>query len=454
MQLDRRDFLRGGLLGLAGLAARPSLSAPLLARQAANDGGGYGPVKPKAARNTGETVLAVPDGFEYNVIGKKGDKMADGLLTPGLHDGMAAFQVDGLVRLIRNHEVRDKPKHGGSIGPEAHSYDPTAGGGTTTLVVDPVTRELKRDWVSVSGTLVNCAGGPTPWGSWLTCEETTVGTVAGQVYHKDKEVASYAKDHGYIFEVPVLSDGPADAKPIKAMGRFVHEAIAVDPSTGIVYQTEDFGTAGFYRYIPNRPGLLHEGGKLEMLAIKGKPEYDTRKGQKNGVSYECEWVPIENPDPSNATEKPLAVYEQGMAKGAATFGRLEGAWYGEGCIFINSTDGGDAKCGQVWRYRPMGAKHGELTLIFESPSKEILDAPDNLCVSPRGSLVICEDGDDDQYVRGLTQKGMLFDVAKNLLNKSEFAGATFSPDGETLFFNIQTPGVTVAMWGPWRKGVL
>jgi secreted PhoX family phosphatase len=454
MPLDRRDFLRGGLLGLAGLTVRPTLAAPLLARQAGNDHGGYGRVSPKAARNTGETLLAVPEGFEYNVIGKKGDKMADGLATPGLHDGMAAFQVDGMVRLIRNHEVRDKPKAGGAIGPENHSYDPTAGGGTTTLIVDPVTRELKRDWVSISGTLVNCAGGPTPWGSWLTCEETTVGTVAGQVYHKDKEVASYAKDHGYVFEVPVLGDGPADPKPIKAMGRFVHEAVAVDPVTGIVYQTEDFKSAGFYRYIPEKPGRLHEGGKLQMLAIKGKPALDTRKGQKNGMTYECEWVDIANPDPADATAKPLAVYEQGVAKGAATFGRLEGAWYGDGCIFLNSTDGGDAGCGQVWRYRPMGLQHGELTLIFESPSRDVLDAPDNLCVSPRGSLVICEDGDGTNYVRGLTQQGVLFDLAQNLMNDSEFAGATFSPDGETLFFNIQTPGLTIAMWGPWRKGVL
>ncbi|MGV3618548.1 MAG: alkaline phosphatase PhoX [Fimbriimonas sp.] len=454
MQLDRRDFLRGGLVGLAGLAARPALTGDLLSRQAGNDRGGYGPLKPKAARNTGETMLALPDGFEYNVFGKTGDKMADGLVTPSAHDGMAAFQVDGMIRLIRNHEVRDKPKAQGSIASEEKSYDPTAGGGTTTLVVDPKSRELKRDWVSVSGTLVNCAGGPTPWGSWLTCEETTVGTVAGQVYHKDATVASYAKDHGYIFEVPVLGEGPADPKPIRAMGRFVHEAIAVDPSTGIVYQTEDTGAAGFYRYIPDKPGRLHEGGKLQMLAVKGKPALDTRKGQKNGMSYECEWVDIKDPDPAAATTKPATVYQEGLAKGGATFGRLEGAWYGDGCIYINSTDGGDAKCGQVWRYRPMGLLHGELTLIFESPSKEILDAPDNLCVSPRGSLVICEDGDGVNYVRGLTQQGVLFDVAQNVLNESEFAGATFSPDGETLFFNIQTPGITIAMWGPWRKGVL
>jgi hypothetical protein len=461
MQLDRRTFLKSGLVagtavaGVGGLLARPSLSKRELARDAANAQGGYGPLKPTPSKNTGETILALPEGFQYTVFGKTGSMMSDGRKTPGLHDGMAAFGYKGRVRLIRNHEVRDKP--GQAIGAPERSYDHVAGGGTTTLEVDPKTRELVRDFVSLSGTMVNCAGGPTPWGSWLSCEETVIGNATGQVYHKETAPGGgYAKEHGYVFEVSVLEDGAVNPVALKAMGRFVHEASAVDPVTGIVYLTEDFKSAGFYRFIPDVPTKLAEGGRLQMLKVKDRPDLDTRKGMAASAMkpMRAEWVDIKDPDPAGTHNKPLAVFEQGKAQGAATFGRLEGCWYGDGCIYLNSTDGGDANAGQIWRYRPMGAKGGELTLLFESPNKDVLDAPDNLCVSPRGGLVICEDGGGDNYVRGLTQDGRLFDVALNVLNKSEVAGATFSPDGETLFFNLQSPGLTVAVWGPWERGAL
>jgi secreted PhoX family phosphatase len=191
-----------------------------------------------------------------------------------------------------------------------------------------------------------------------------------------------------------------------------------------------------------------------MLAIKGRPNYDTRTGQRVGKPLPVEWVDIETPDPESAEQNSLAVYQQGQAKGGATFDRLEGCWYGDGSIFMNATSGGDAELGQVWQYTPRGNSGGQLVLLFESESPEMLDAPDNITVSPRGGLVICEDGDAEQYVRGLTQQGKIFDFALNLENSNEFAGATFSPDGETLFVNIQTPGKTFAIWGPWEDGAL
>jgi secreted PhoX family phosphatase len=147
------------------------------------------------------------------------------------------------------------------------------------------------------------------------------------------------------------------------------------------------------------------------------------------------------------------VFNEGFDKGGAIFGRLEGAWYGAGCIYINSTSGGDARQGQVWQYRPTG-EGGELTLIFESKAAEVLKAPDNICVSPRGALVVCEDGSGVNRIHGLTIDGRLFDIAHNVFNGSEFAGSCFSTDGRTLFVNIQTPGVTLAIWGPWEKGGL
>jgi len=459
MPLNRRELLTSGLtlgltsFGLAGLTRRADLRGSHLDRHLGNELG-YGPIKKKPAKNTGEMLLSLPDGFEYTAFGKTDSVMADGRKTPALHDGMAAFAYERKVRLVRNHEIRAKAS--AAIGGKEKSYDPSAGGGTTTLVVDPKTRELVKDWASLSGTIVNCAGGSTPWGTWLSCEETTVGVNGGEVYHKDREVTEkFEREHGYIFEVAVSSDGLVEPTPIKEMGRFVHEATAVDPITGIVYLTEDTGTSGFYRFIPNVPAQLHKGGKLQQLRVKSKPGWDTRRGVAGEAmrSFDCDWVDISDPDPSTAEKRPLAVFEQGKAQGAATFGRLEGCWYGDGFVYINSTDGGDAKCGQVWRYRPIG-DGGELTLIFESPGKEVLEAPDNICVSPRGGLVICEDGDGQNFLRGLLPDGRIFTFAGNDLNDSELAGACFSPDGETLFVNIQTPGITLAIWGPWGRGQL
>jgi uncharacterized protein len=448
-KINRRHFLRGagalgGALALQGLTARAALATSeaddrkVLVRLP-----GFGELVPTPTNNTGEELLALPRGFQYNVFGQTGTIMADGRPTPPAHDGMAAFEVNGTIRLVRNHEVRPFFVMSlGAIGELANSYDPLAPGGTTTLVVDPVTRELVEDFVSLSGTMVNCAGGPTPWGSWITCEETTMGVESG-----------FEQDHGYCFEVPASANGPVAAAPLKAMGRFIHEAIAIDPKTGIVYETEDQFNAGFYRFILHQPGNLTAGGRLQMLAIEGQPNYDTRTGQTAGQILPATWVDIDDPDPADAEFTPSAVYEQGYEDGGATFGRLEGAWYGNGSIYINSTSGGDAGLGQVWEYRPRGQLGGRLRLLFESTSPDVLNSPDNLCVSPRGgALVLCEDSGAEHYLRVLTRDGRIFDLAKNivpLFENMEFAGATFSPDGSTLFVNIQTPGLTFAIWGEW-----
>ena len=129
-----------------------------------------------------------------------------------------------------------------------------------------------------------------------------------------------------------------------------------------------------------------------------------------------------------------------------------------------STDGGEAEAGQIWEYDPTGNR---LRLVFESPSFDVLDMPDNLCVSPRGGLILCEDGSNQSFVRGLTMDGTIFPFAKNnvVLNgeqngfegdfrEREFAGATFSPDGRWLFFNAQSPGISFAVTGPWARGPL
>lgn len=445
--LDRRSFLRAAAASAAvGTAAGTLLNLSATVADAdpgrgnnrgttSPDNGGYGPVQEDP-----DGLLALPAGFTYAAFGRTGDVMADGNLTPSDHDGMAAFAGPDAdrVRLVRNHELSPGEVPPTSQVGAAAMYDPAAAGGTTNLLYNVRTNELEGDWISLAGTTRNCAGGPTPWGSWLSCEET---------YYTNG-----ALKHGYIFDVPADLEGPVDPVPLPAMGRFVHEAVAVDPATGFVYETEDRGTAGFYRFLPTTPGTLSDGGRLQMLAIEDRPNYDTRSGQTPGIPLRVTWVDIDEPDPDDPD--PLAVYNQGAAQGAATFARLEGAWFGDGSIYIVSTSGGDASEGQVWEYRPRGSSGGQLILTFESPAGDVLDNPDNITVSPSGALLLCEDGSGTDWLRGVDQKGRIFDFGYNQLNSSEFAGACFSPDGTTLFVNIQTPGITFAIQGPWEQGVL
>ena len=251
------------------------------------------------------------------------------------------------------------------------------------------------------------------------------------------------------------------------MGRFEHEAAAVDPATGIVYETEDQDYepdavvgSGFYRFIPNQAGVLSAGGRLQMLAITGRAGAEMARGQTAGAVFPVHWVDIDDPDPADAEENPMAVFQQGRAKGAASFDRLEGAWYGDGGIYIVSTSGGAARCGQVFHYRPTSDDAGELTVIFESVSRRMLDAPDNIVVSPRGGVVLCEDGTDDHYIRGLNREGRIFNLVHAPNPVGEYAGTCFSPDGRVMFFNVQgSPTVdgsrsstTYAMSGPWGGG--
>src|SRR5262245_14809900 len=345
---DRRSFLRSSAVLAAGLAAagpldalaaRTAGAAPMSKLPSSPD---YGPLRPVRDQATGLELLQLPEGFEYISYGWTGDLMSDGRRTPSAHDGMATFRpgnfngdpgkppggdpgLDHKVWLVRNHE------QGGLSGAFTDAaYDPMANGGTSNLVFDTRKGEFVESWASRSGTIRNCAGGATPWGSWLSCEETDVRN--GQV------------QHGYIFEVP--HDGVSAAEPYKAMGRFTHEAVAVDPRTGWVYETEDANPSGLYRFRPDKRGRLSEGGVLEMLAI-GSSSTDTRR-DATGFEYgELSWVQIDNPDPS-PTE--TSTVRQGIAKGGAVFARLEGAWYHDGKVFVVSTSGGPTGQGQVFEY--------------------------------------------------------------------------------------------------------
>ena len=472
--VDRRNFLRDTLKYAGGAVMAPSLAglaacnaddvtavgaAP---RRAGRGDGGYGAL----VADPGGLPFLIPASFTLRRISQSGDPMkrAGAGVVPYAFDGMGAFPAGDRVRLVRNHEIRDaagvRPPLGGK------PFDAKAPAGTTTLelVVDPASGEITvvDEFVSLGGTAVNCAGGPTPWGSWITCEESTVGPAQG-----------YERKHGYCFEVPAAANAEVEPVALTAMGRFVHEAVAVDRIYGHVYETEDDGNnSGFYRFIPNEPTNLAAGGRLQMLAVSGRPQFNTTGTTVGGVALAmitpfvplpAQWVDIDDADP-NLEAGATRVFAQGLAKGGARFARLEGCWWGDNSVYFHATSGGRAGAGQVWQYRPVSADRGHLVLVFESPSTAVLDAPDNLCVSPRGGIVICEDGGGEQFIRGLTPDGRIFDLVKTTdpVNDTEFAGSCFSPDGGVLFFNQQGAtsatgtdrGGTYALWGPWQNGSL
>lgn len=466
--MNRRSFIANLTVFSGGLAlACSSLGRRAETFAASGDlakfkAAGYGELVPTAAKNTGETLISLPKGFEYNVLGRVKEKMSDGRPTPAAHDGQWTFKVGKELRIVRNHEVSGRSLPGENVGiGSRHHYDDTCGGGTTTLVIDPKTNTLVRDFVSLSGTLINCAGGPTPWGSWITCEETTLGRTVRTRASDGRKTGGFKEPHGYCFEVPASANSEVIPVPLKAMGRFVHEAVAVDRKTGIVYLTEDYNPSGFYRFIPKRNKRLAEGGTLQMLSVKGKPEHDTRSGQINGGSMEAAWVTIDNPDPAEADVDPIAVYKQGKAKGGAAFARLEGCEIdAKGRVYFTATSGGDKKGGQIWMYEPTGKDEGRLILLFESPDQKVLHMPDNICLMPKSDrLMICEDSDyagqaSVNHLRILTADGRIADFAQNVSKdfaRSEFAGSTFSPDGKIMFVNMQLAGVTLAIWGDWSK---
>jgi secreted PhoX family phosphatase len=445
--MDRRSFLKNSAVVTAAVpftafVARTSARQDPHGSVRRGHTAGYGPLFATEDRSTGLPLLMLPEGFKYVSFGWARDLLDNSLPTPSAHDGMAGFAAGrGRVRLVRNHEM------GRGLPFSSAAYDPGAAGGTTTLEFDTHKGELVAAHDSLSGTLRNCAGGPTPWGTWLTCEETTEFTTM---------------PHGYIFEVP--ADGLGDPIPLREMGRFSHEAVAIDPATGYVYETEDAGgSSGFYRFIPDVQGNLSAGGALSMLKVKGAELTNLGASYPNGTTFDVEWVPIARPDP-DLTLPGTSVWSQGRAGKAATFARLEGCWYGnDQKIYIVSTSGGVGQ-GQIWEYAPSEER---IALLFQSPGPNVLNAPDNITVSPRGGLVLCEDGSGQEFMHGLTIEGEIFRFAQNnvVLNGerngfvgdfrgSEWAGACYSPDGKWLFANIQSPGITFAITGPWMSGAL
>ena len=437
--LSRRRFVSATGSAFAALLASGCMTRGAPIASLAQGFSGYGPLRPDPAG-----MLDLPEGFSYRVLSSLGDAMSDGGSVPDKADGMGCIDLgNGEIVLVRNHEMVPGDDPGGAIargfGTHNGRFTP---GGTTNIVLDAKTLEVKRQFRTLGGTIRNCSGGVTPWGSWITCEEAPTGP--GQRYGD-----GLAVNHGWAFEVPGDATGLIDPVPLRAMGRFNHEAACVDPVTGYVYQTEDRDDGVLYRFIPNTPGKLAEGGRLQAMVIEELA--DTRNWDGSAMPlrqmFTVHWVDLDNVE---APQDDLRL--RAIAKGAAPIARGEGLHMGDDDFYFCSTSGGAMKLGQIFRFVPgRGQGPDRVELFFESESPEQFNFGDNLCVAPNGHLLVCEDQYTevvDNHVRGITPDGRPYDFAR-LTMQTELAGGCFSPDGKWFFVNAYAPTRTLAITGPW-----
>lgn len=411
---DRRALLKLA----AGAAVVASPLAFLFRRDARADGG---PLVADPAQ-----VLDLPAGLTYTILERAQSPMSDGLKLPGRPDGMACFSgPDDTWILMRNHELDRSRWEAAADTPPPETFDARANGGVTRLVVARKSLERVSSNLVLTGTLRNCSGGASPWG-WLSCEE------------------SVEAGHGYVFRCRTDAAKVAAPERIAGYGRFNHEAACVDPATLTAYLTEDRSDGCLYRYRPQDKNKPFTSGKLQALRVVGAPRFDTSRDLDHGIRLKVEWVDVPNPDP-----KDDSVRSQAAAAGAARFCRGEGMVLSGNVVYVCCTTGGRQGYGQVFRLTlGRGSEQDVLELFAESPGPSVLDTPDNVCMAPWGDLLLAEDGAGEQYLRGITPEGRVYDLARNAKSNGEFAGICAAPSGDAVFVNLQADGLTVAITGP------
>lgn len=414
MTVDRRTFLKSaGLLGTT-----LGVTLPRIARAEAPS------FKPTVEDPEG--ILDLAEGFTYTILQTAvTTETTDGWRVPGRPDGMAIFEQDGKWVLMRNHELSPSDVFSGfwagkTESPPAELFSDEDQGGVSRLVIEPETLEVLSTNMVLGGTRRNCAGGVSPWG-WLSCEE-------------DVE-----DGHGWVFACPADAETLQPPQQIKAYGRFNHEAVAIDPETHIAYLTEDRQDGCVYRFVPDDKDDPWGAGTLQAMAVQGTDNFDTSTDMETGDVVGLRWVDVAD---NNLEIDDLRYRAQDL--GAARIARGEGMWFHEGDVYLSSTSGGPTEGGQIFRIR---LSEMSLELLAQSTDRTVLDYPDNITVSPWGQVWICEDGAALDSIRYLTADGEIREFARNRLSTSEFTGICFSPDGTTMFVNIQSNGLTFAIRG-------
>jgi hypothetical protein len=256
--------------------------------------------------------------------------------------------------------------------------------------------------------------------------------------------------------------------PITGMGRFKHEAVCIDPRTGIAYLTEDEtdGRGLFYRFLPNDRLAPAKGGRLQALGFRGGDDIRNWDGRSwaAGDWKDAVWIDLDGVDNPGADLR-----DRGHARGAAWFARGEGIFFGKDELYFTCTSGGPGRLGQILRYRPSRFEGdaremdepGRLQLFVEPTDSRVMNMCDNLAIAPWGHLMVCEDKVEPEgvnFLRGITPDGKVYAMGKLVredaaspLPTTELAGVCFSPDGTTLFVNAYWPGMTLAITGPWAR---